>query len=78
MTDIINLNDNLPLPPQPASSSPALTATLVQDEQRISFWPQHFGSIPQWITLEPFIDILSHERNTANSSSSRAPSNSGT
>jgi hypothetical protein len=33
MTDIINLNDNLPLPPQPATSSPALTATLVQDEQ---------------------------------------------
>ncbi|MCU6244118.1 antirestriction protein [Enterobacter asburiae] len=55
MTDIINLNDTLPLPPQPASSSPALTATLVQDEQRISFWPQHFGSIPQWITLEPLI-----------------------
>ncbi|EPM5305926.1 antirestriction protein [Cronobacter sakazakii] len=55
MTDMINLNDTLPLPPQPASSSPALTATLIQDEQRISFWPQHFGSIPQWITLEPLI-----------------------
>ncbi|TKK13061.1 restriction endonuclease [Enterobacter cancerogenus] len=55
MTDIINLNDILPLPPQPASSSPALTATLVQDEQRISFWPQHFGSIPQWIILEPTV-----------------------
>ena len=23
------------------------------DEQRISFWPQHFGLIPQWVTLEP-------------------------
>jgi len=55
MTDIINLNDILPLPPQPASSSPALTTTLVQDEQRISFWPQHFGSIPQWIILEPTV-----------------------
>ena len=55
MTDMINLNDTLPLPPQPASSSPALTATLVQDEQRISFWPQHFGLIPQWVTLEPRI-----------------------
>ncbi len=55
MTDIINLNDTLPLPPQPASSSTALTATLVQDEQRISFWPQHFGSIPQWIAPEPLI-----------------------
>ncbi len=32
-----------------------LTVTLVPDEQRICFWPQHFGSIPQWITLEPRI-----------------------
>ncbi|MGE5980261.1 antirestriction protein [Klebsiella aerogenes] len=55
MTNIINLNDTLLLPPQPASSSPALTATLVQDEQRISFWPGHFGSIPQWIILEPAV-----------------------
>ena len=30
-----------------------LTATSVPDEQRIHFWPQRFGSIPQWITLEP-------------------------
>lgn len=37
MTNTINLNDTLPLPPQPASFSPALTATHVQDEQRISF-----------------------------------------
>lgn len=28
------------------------TATPVPDEQRIRFWPQHFGTIPQWITLE--------------------------
>ncbi|ELP5683672.1 antirestriction protein [Salmonella enterica] len=32
-----------------------LIATLLPDEQRIGFWPQHFGSIPQWITLEPHI-----------------------
>jgi len=32
-----------------------LIATLLLDEQRIGFWPQHFGSIPQWITLEPHI-----------------------
>ncbi len=32
-----------------------LTATPVPDEQRIGFWPQHFGTIPQWITLEPRI-----------------------
>lgn len=55
MTDIINLHDTLPLPPQPAGSAPALTATLVQDEQRIGFWPQYFGSIPQWIILEPTV-----------------------
>ncbi|WP_371415080.1 hypothetical protein [Citrobacter sp. wls620] len=32
-----------------------LTVTQVPDEQRIDFWPQHFGTIPQWITLEPHI-----------------------
>ncbi|WP_191939291.1 antirestriction protein [Pantoea agglomerans] len=57
MTDIINLNNALPLQPQPAGagSAPALTATLVKDEQRVGFWPQHFGSIPQWIILEPTV-----------------------
>ncbi|HFU8301786.1 TPA: antirestriction protein [Escherichia coli] len=30
-----------------------MVASLVPDEQRISFWPQHFGLIPQWVTLEP-------------------------
>ncbi len=33
----------------------SLTVTLLPDEQRITFWPQHFGAIPQWITLEPHI-----------------------
>ena len=32
-----------------------LTVTQVPDEQRICFWPQYFGAIPQWITLEPRI-----------------------
>ena len=32
-----------------------ITASAVPDELRIGFWPQHFGSIPQWITLEPCI-----------------------
>lgn len=32
-----------------------LTVTQMPDEQRICFWPQYFGSIPQWITLEPRI-----------------------
>lgn len=54
MTDIINLNDNnLLLTPSTGDDfAPALAATLVPDEQRVGFWPQHFGSIPQWITLE--------------------------
>ncbi|HCB1520851.1 antirestriction protein [Citrobacter braakii] len=33
----------------------AITASVVPDKLRIGFWPQHFGSIPQWITLEPRI-----------------------
>jgi len=33
----------------------AITASVVPDALRIGFWPQHFGSIPQWITLEPRI-----------------------
>jgi len=32
-----------------------ITVTYVDDEQRVGFWPQYFGSIPQWITLEPRI-----------------------
>lgn len=32
-----------------------LIVTLLPDEQRIGFWPQHFVSIPQWMTLEPHI-----------------------
>ncbi|EGG3664980.1 antirestriction protein [Salmonella enterica] len=33
----------------------AITASVVPDELRIGFWPQNFGTIPQWITLEPQI-----------------------
>ena len=36
----------------------AITASVVPDELRIGFWPQHFGSVPQWITLEPRIFAL--------------------
>ncbi|WET40155.1 antirestriction protein [Citrobacter enshiensis] len=32
-----------------------IAATAVTYEQRIGFWPQHFGTIPQWIALEPRI-----------------------
>ena len=37
------------------NNPPQLSTTPVPYEQRISFWPQHFGSIPQWIILEPTI-----------------------
>ncbi|ENB5856624.1 TPA: antirestriction protein, partial [Escherichia coli] len=37
------------------NDQPQLVATIVPDEQRISFWPQHFCLIPQWVTLEPRI-----------------------
>ncbi|EFE8359304.1 antirestriction protein, partial [Escherichia coli] len=37
----------------PGNNQPQLVATPVPDEQRISFWPQHFGLIPQWVPLEP-------------------------
>ncbi|MGG7891125.1 antirestriction protein [Klebsiella aerogenes] len=55
MTDMININDNNQRPLQTGDngSAPALAVTPVQDEQRMEFWPHHFGNIPQWITLEP-------------------------
>lgn len=55
MTDIINVYDNNQIPHRAGDngSAPALAATPVLDEQRVEFWPQHFGNIPQWITLEP-------------------------
>jgi hypothetical protein len=53
MTDIINLNDNNLLHQKSADEVSTLTATLVPDEQRVGFWPLHFGNIPQWIILEP-------------------------
>ncbi len=37
----------------PENNPPQLVASLVPDEQRISFWPQHFGLIPQWVTRSP-------------------------
>lgn len=39
----------------PVAAQNQIAATQVTDENRISFWPQQFGSIPQWITLEPRI-----------------------
>lgn len=39
----------------PVASQHQIIATQVSDKNRISFWPQLFGSIPQWITIEPHI-----------------------
>lgn len=39
----------------PVASQHQITATQVSDENRIRFWPQHFGGIPQWMLLEPRI-----------------------
>ncbi|MCS4267751.1 antirestriction protein [Serratia sp. BIGb0163] len=64
MTDIISLNDNIPLLPQSAANNgtSALTATLVPDADRQSFWLQHFGDIPQWLRIESpifaWLDLL--------------------
>lgn len=33
----------------------AITASVLPDVLSIGFWPQHFGTIPQWIILEPQI-----------------------
>ncbi|MEB2307524.1 antirestriction protein [Citrobacter braakii] len=41
----------------PVAAQNQIAATQVTDENRISFWPQQFGSIPQWITLEPRIFV---------------------
>jgi len=32
-----------------------ITVSSISDEQRLDFWPQHFGRIPQWILIEPRI-----------------------
>jgi len=46
-------NDILTLSTTTAPST--IVASEVADEQRADFWPQHFGTIPQWILLEPCI-----------------------
>ena len=52
-------NNTLPLFPHaagaPITNPNRIMSTLVADEDRPGFWPQHFGNIPQWITLEPHI-----------------------
>ncbi|MEP8601317.1 antirestriction protein [Enterobacter hormaechei] len=37
------------------SDTDGILCNLVPDEQRIAFWPQYFGNIPQWTFIEPRI-----------------------
>ena len=39
----------------PRTDTDRIECMPAPDEQRAVFWPQQFGSIPQWITLEPHI-----------------------
>ena len=39
----------------PRTDTDRIECMPVPDEQRAAFWPQHFGSVPLWITLEPRI-----------------------
>ncbi|EOY5382722.1 antirestriction protein [Cronobacter dublinensis] len=48
-------NNHLNLSQIESTEHNLLHATEVPDEMRLSFWPKHFGSIPQWITLQPRI-----------------------
>lgn len=49
------MNNTLNLTCTVTENTSPLTATLLPDTQRLHFWPQHFGGIPQWILLEPRI-----------------------
>ncbi|HIE4239720.1 TPA: antirestriction protein [Serratia marcescens] len=44
------------------TDTPVLSATLVPDDDRPSFWLQHFGDIPQWLRIESpvfaWLDLL--------------------
>ncbi|MCB5299236.1 antirestriction protein [Yersinia intermedia] len=42
-------------PPTETPPANVLTATAVPGHQRMRFWLQHFGSILQWLMLEPRI-----------------------
>ncbi|HEJ7040996.1 MAG: antirestriction protein [Serratia liquefaciens] len=52
-TSVLNTHDSAE--PEELTRENSLHITVVPNEERLDFWPQHFGSIPQWITLEPRI-----------------------
>lgn len=61
MNDILNLTSAVTETlTSPQSGTGGIVCTPVPDEQRVAFWPQHFGSIPQWISLEPTVFAWMH------------------
>lgn len=56
-----NTVNSTPSTPSISNGSP-LTASLVRDEDRPSFWLQHFGDIPHWLHIESpifsWLDLL--------------------
>ncbi|HEM8667201.1 TPA: antirestriction protein [Klebsiella aerogenes] len=55
MNNTLNLTVTMTESPASSQDTDSIVCTPVPDEQRIAFWPQHFGSIPQWIILEPTV-----------------------
>lgn len=47
-----NQTDATQSPISDSQMATVITANLVPDEQRLDFWPLHFGRIPQWIFIE--------------------------
>lgn len=56
MSNTLNLTSTVTeSPASPHADEERIVCTPVPDEQRVAFWPGHFGSIPQWIILEPTV-----------------------
>ncbi|HGY3714673.1 TPA: antirestriction protein [Citrobacter gillenii] len=47
--------DISPVTAIPSSGDLSIIATHIPDEQRVSFWPRHFGNVRQWVFIEPQI-----------------------
>ncbi|MFP2827364.1 antirestriction protein [Citrobacter braakii] len=56
MSNTLNLSSTVTeSPASPQTDADGIVCTPAPDEQRVTFWSLHFGSIPQWITLEPTV-----------------------
>ena len=56
MSNTLNLTSTVTeSPASPHADKERIVCTPVPDEQRVAFWPGHFGSIPQWIILEAIV-----------------------